>query len=98
MLGYSLAPSVRSQPNRHAPVTPQFYSTLHYTVAYGSVPQHTATQLCTLLCRQLEKVEWDTLLFFYAVIMCVGGLSLLGFLDVASRAAYMGALQIQQSV
>ena len=40
--------------------------------------------------RQLEKLEWDTLLFFYAVIMCVGGLSLLGFLDVASRAAYVG--------
>ena len=35
-------------------------------------------------------MEWDTLLFFYAVIMCVGGLALLGYLDVASRAAYLG--------
>jgi Na+/H+ antiporter NhaD/arsenite permease-like protein len=38
--------------------------------------------------RQLEKADWDTLLFFYGVILCVGALALLGYLDVVSRVAY----------
>lgn len=28
--------------------------------------------------KRMEKTEWDTLLFFYGVIMCVGGLGFLG--------------------
>ncbi len=28
--------------------------------------------------RRVSHAEWDTLLFFYGVVMCVGGLSLLG--------------------
>ncbi|GAL09176.1 Na+/H+ antiporter NhaD type [Vibrio astriarenae] len=30
--------------------------------------------------RRVSHAEWDTLLFFYGVVMCVGGLSLLGYL------------------
>ncbi len=41
--------------------------------------------------RQMERVEWDTLMFFYGVILCVGGLGALGYLGVASRLLY-GAL------
>jgi Na+/H+ antiporter NhaD/arsenite permease-like protein len=40
--------------------------------------------------RQLERVEWDTLMFFYGVIMCVGGLGALGYLALASRVLYEG--------
>eukprot|EP00873_Tetraselmis_striata_P014557 jgi/Tetstr1/434821/TSEL_002539.t1 len=38
--------------------------------------------------RQLEKAEWDTLLFFYGVVMCVGALGLIGYLDGISQLAY----------
>jgi Na+/H+ antiporter NhaD/arsenite permease-like protein len=38
----------------------------------------------------MEKVEWDTLMFFYGVILCVGGLGTLGYLSMASRAMYGG--------
>ncbi|MCA8955693.1 MAG: sodium:proton antiporter NhaD, partial [Planctomycetes bacterium] len=38
--------------------------------------------------RNIAEVEWDTLLFFFGVIMCVGGLSELGFLGKASHAMY----------
>ncbi|MCC6730616.1 MAG: sodium:proton antiporter NhaD [Chthonomonadales bacterium] len=38
--------------------------------------------------RMLERVEWDTLMFFYGVILCVGGLGAAGYLTVASRFLY----------
>lgn len=38
----------------------------------------------------LKRVEWDTLMFFYGVILCVGGLATLGYLALASEAIYSG--------
>ena len=40
--------------------------------------------------RQMESVEWDTLMFFYGVILCVGGLGTLGYLGVTSALLYTG--------
>lgn len=37
---------------------------------------------------QLQRAEWDTLLFFYGVILCVGGLGALGYLGLASAYLY----------
>lgn len=36
----------------------------------------------------LQKIEWDTLLFFYGVILCVGALSTFGYLASLSSALY----------
>ena len=38
----------------------------------------------------MEKIEWDTLIFFYGVILAVGGLGALGYLGVVSTALYGG--------
>jgi Na+/H+ antiporter NhaD/arsenite permease-like protein len=38
----------------------------------------------------LERVEWDTLMFFYGVILCVGGLGALGYLAKLSEVTYGG--------
>lgn len=38
--------------------------------------------------REVERVEWDTLLFFFGVIMCVGGLSFIGYLEHLSHYIY----------
>lgn len=38
----------------------------------------------------LEKVEWDTLLFFYGVMLCVGGVGAIGYLEDLSRFLYAG--------
>ena len=38
--------------------------------------------------QRIARAEWDTLLFFYGVVMCVGGLSLLGYLSMASEVMY----------
>lgn len=38
--------------------------------------------------KRISHAEWDTLLFFYGVVMCVGGLSLLGYLGLVSEVMY----------
>ncbi|NCF72850.1 MAG: sodium:proton antiporter [Gammaproteobacteria bacterium] len=38
--------------------------------------------------REVSRVEWDTLLFFFGVIMCVGGLGFIGYLDQTSAYLY----------
>lgn len=38
--------------------------------------------------KRVSHAEWDTLLFFYGVVMCVGGLSLLGYLGSVSEVMY----------
>jgi NhaD family Na+/H+ antiporter len=38
--------------------------------------------------KQVARVEWDTLLFFFGVIMCVGGLSFIGYLEHVSAYFY----------
>ena len=40
--------------------------------------------------RQIERVEWDTLLFFFSIIFAVAGLGVLGYLALASEALYVG--------
>ena len=39
---------------------------------------------------EMQRVEWDTLLFFFGIIFAVGGLGVLGYLDLASQALYGG--------
>lgn len=39
--------------------------------------------------RRVSHAEWDTLLFFYGVVMCVGGLSLIGYLTMISNVMYL---------
>ena len=38
--------------------------------------------------NQLQRAEWDTLMFFYGVILCVGGLGALGYLAQVSGLLY----------
>ncbi len=40
--------------------------------------------------KQFEKVEWDTLLFFFGIIFAVGGLGVLGYLAMVSKVLYTG--------
>lgn len=38
--------------------------------------------------QKIAKAEWDTLFFFYGVIMCVGGLGCIGYLTLVSGYIY----------
>jgi Na+/H+ antiporter NhaD/arsenite permease-like protein len=37
----------------------------------------------------IKRVEWDTLMFFYGVILCVGGLGTIGYLAMLSQTLYV---------
>ena len=38
--------------------------------------------------RKVARAEWDTLMFFYGVILCVGGLGFIGYLSMVSHVMY----------
>lgn len=38
--------------------------------------------------NKIKRAEWDTLFFFYGVIMCVGGLATIGYLGLLSHEMY----------
>lgn len=40
--------------------------------------------------NRVARAEWDTLLFFYGVVMCVGGLGYMGYLGLMSELLYSG--------
>lgn len=37
----------------------------------------------------MKRVEWDTLMFFYGIMLCVGGLGALGYLATLSNFLYL---------
>jgi NhaD family Na+/H+ antiporter len=39
--------------------------------------------------QQIERVEWDTMLFFFGIIFAVGGLGVMGYLAAASQLLYI---------
>jgi len=40
--------------------------------------------------KKIARAEWDTLMFFYGVILCVGGLGFIGYLGAVSHIMYEG--------
>ncbi len=40
--------------------------------------------------KKVARAEWDTLFFFYGVILCVGGLGFIGYLAMVSELMYTG--------
>ncbi|WP_273438199.1 sodium:proton antiporter NhaD [Sedimenticola selenatireducens] len=38
---------------------------------------------------KVARAEWDTLLFFYGVVLCVGGLGFIGYLSLTSELMYI---------
>ena len=40
--------------------------------------------------NKIARAEWDTLLFFYGVVLCVGGLGFIGYLAMVSELMYVG--------
>lgn len=50
--------------------------------------------------QKIARAEWDTLLFFYGVVLCVGGLGFIGYLALTSEIMYLqwGATEANISV
>ena len=58
------------------------YRQRHYALAHGVEDEGYS------IFRIIANAEWDTLLFFYGVFACVGGLAALGYLELASQQLY----------
>jgi Na+/H+ antiporter NhaD/arsenite permease-like protein len=38
--------------------------------------------------KKIERIEWDTLLFFYGIMLCIGGLATFGYLHYLAKFLY----------
>jgi NhaD family Na+/H+ antiporter len=66
-----------------------YLSRTHVTAAADQADYGTAGDVLPFdSFREVARVEWDTLLFFFGVIMCVGGLSFIGYLEHVSLFIY----------
>ena len=55
---------------------------------YLKIKQPDESKIPFDIIKKIERAEWDTLLFFYGVILCVGGLATLGYLESVSITMY----------
>jgi len=55
-----------------------------------SSPENIGSPVAFDIYREVARAEWDTLFFFYGVVMCVGGLGFIGYLSMTSHAIYGG--------
>jgi NhaD family Na+/H+ antiporter len=60
----------------------QFLTEVEHDEAMGSLPTFNVF-------NKIARAEWDTLLFFYGVVLCVGGLGFIGYLAMASELMYV---------
>jgi len=60
----------------------QFLTEVEHDEAFGSLPTFDVF-------NKIARAEWDTLLFFYGVVLCVGGLGFIGYLGMASELMYV---------
>ena len=59
----------------------------HSDVEQNSIYQHPDHNYDIF--QNVARAEWDTLLFFYGVVLCVGGLGFIGYLDLVSHVMYV---------
>lgn len=59
-------------------------------VAASHAGDHEANERFYNIYNNLKRAEWDTLMFFYGVILCVGGLGAFGYLAIGSDYMYSG--------
>jgi Na+/H+ antiporter NhaD/arsenite permease-like protein len=77
LYGYSLLRAVRTENRENAEVA-------NLLGGFSPEPKKDSFDVFNLLAR----VEWDTLMFFYGVMLCVGALGAFGLLDAAAAATY----------
>ncbi len=62
--------------------TKEFATEIDHDESLGSLPAFDVF-------NKIARAEWDTLLFFYGVVLCVGGLGFIGYLTMASEVMYI---------
>lgn len=62
----------------------------HHEITEGQEPRILTSEVPFDIFRSVARVEWDTLFFFYGVVLCVGGLGFIGYLSLLSKTMYLG--------
>ncbi len=69
-----------------------YLKTTHKKLSYSTDSQQNDIRIGDIqafdVFRKVARAEWDTLLFFYGVVLCVGGLGFIGYLALASDIMY----------
>ena len=90
----TIATAVTFHSQLHLPPFLGMTTGLGYLFIYGFYRRMKETRLKKAkpvdVLKNVADVEWDTLLFFFGVIMCVGGLKELGYLQLAATEMYVG--------
>ncbi len=58
-------------------------------MSHGGIESPTGIKPALNVFEQVARAEWDTLLFFYGIMMCVGGLGTIGYLALGSEFMYV---------
>ena len=74
----------------HLKKTGEVHLEHHHEFAEGQEPRILASEVPFDIFRSVARVEWDTLFFFYGVVLCVGGLGFIGYLSLLSQTMYLG--------
>lgn len=79
----------KSSTHIFAPVKVDYFAPMKYmsNPKAGGQPHQEIDQSFDVF-HKVANLEWDTLLFFYGVMMCVGGLSFIGYLELTSHYLY----------
>lgn len=85
LVSYGLNRTPRGRSSR--PISHQGMEQVSLSDVAGSDPHQTPTTRLNTF-NQIARSEWDTLLFFYGIIMCVGGLGTIGYLAMGSDLMY----------
>ncbi len=56
--------------------------------SYSELDENIGSPVAFDIYREVARSEWDTLFFFYGVVMCVGGLGFIGYLGMISQVIY----------
>jgi Na+/H+ antiporter NhaD/arsenite permease-like protein len=64
------------------------YSLKRRGISHVSATSSPGEQSSYDIFRSLERAEWDTLMFLYGILMCVAGLSAMGYLILSSELTY----------
>lgn len=84
----TIVTTVYFQNNFHLPPVIGMMMGLAYLQLFAYYTQYTKQVKTLEIFPAIQELDWDTLLFFYGIMLSIGGLATLGYLEVVSNTIY----------
>ncbi len=80
----------QSSAHAHGPIRIDYFAPMKYMNNPSAMKREEEEEIDQSfdVFHKVANLEWDTLLFFYGVMVCVGGLSFIGYLELTSHYLY----------